>query len=76
MEHALTPGDRISATYHDGREFVGTITEIENQTGEWSDGNPHELTERIMVRIKTHRGTYQSFWFDKVAEIVKFKDLP
>lgn len=71
--HTLTIGDMISATYQDGREFRGTITEIENQTGEWSDGNPHNLTERVMVRIKTERGTHQSFWFDKVVEITKFK---
>lgn len=70
--HTLQVGDLISASYEDGREFRGHITLIETQKGEWSDGNPHELSERVMVRVKTERGTTQSFWMDKVVEISKF----
>lgn len=75
MRRTLTIGDRISARYEDGREFVGAITEIENQTGEWSDDNPHKLTERVMVRIRNDKGNHQSFWIDKVVEIAKLRDI-
>lgn len=58
-------GDKINAIYHDGRKFVGTITLIENQSGEWSDKNPNNLTNRVMVRIQNEKGNFQSFWLDK-----------
>lgn len=73
--HTLAIGDRVSFKYEDGREFRGTIAQIENQQGEWSDGNPHDLKERVMVRIRTERGTTQSLWFDKVVQIDKFRDF-
>ena len=76
LGHTLQVGDRVSASYEDGREFSGVITLIENQKGEWSDGNPHELAERVMVRIRTERGTTQSFWMDKVVGISKLKSSP
>lgn len=63
----MKPGNKISAQYHDGRQFVGIITLIENQSGSdnaiWSDG--YSGDDRIMVRIRNEKGNTQSFWIDK-----------
>ena len=58
-------GDKIIAHYHDGREFNGIVTLVENQSGQWGDGNPNCLDDRIMIRIRNEKGNYQSFWLDK-----------
>ena len=62
-------GNKIIAIYHDGRKFIGTITLIENQTGEWSDKNPNNMIERVMVRIQNEKGNFQSFWLDKCQSV-------
>lgn len=64
-------GEKIHAIYHDGRNFTGTITLIENQSSEndaiWSDG--HSGKDRIMIRIKNEKGNAQSFWLDKCVSV-------
>lgn len=64
-------GDYIVANYHDGREFTGTITLIENQSGKdgtiWGDGS--NGSDRIMIRIRNEKGNYQSFWIDKCVSL-------
>lgn len=61
-------GNRISVKYHDGREFVGTITILEHQSnGVWSDGV--DLPERTMIRIRNDKGNFQSMWLDKCVSV-------
>lgn len=61
-------GNRISVKYHDGREFVGTITILEHQpNGVWSDGV--DLPERTMIRIRNDKGNFQSMWLDKCVSV-------
>lgn len=67
----MKPGNKISAQYYDGRQFVGVITLIENQSGSdnaiWSDG--YSGGDRIMVRIRNEKGNIQSFWIDKCLSV-------
>lgn len=67
----MKPGNKISARYHDGRQFTGTITMVENQSGAdnavWGDG--HTGADRIMVRIQNEKGNFQSFWIDKCVSV-------
>lgn len=67
----LEVGDSIVATYNDNRKFVGVISTLEHQDGEWSDGNPNGLNKRTMIRIQTSNGGYQSFWLDKCVSVEK-----
>lgn len=62
-------GDKITVQYADGQNFNGEITNIEKTSGDvvWGDGST--LTDRTMIRIKTEKGYYRSFYLDKCVSI-------
>lgn len=62
-------GQHITATYHDGRIFSGTIVRIETTEDDATYGDGLTAKNRTMIRLKKENGNHVSFYLDKCVSV-------